>query len=244
MKIRTLILDDDANSRLAARTALAQYEDVELAAEFADSRGLLGYLAKNTAQLLFLDIELKDEFGFSVAETLRRDYPELLIVFLTGHSSYAIDGYGVEPVNFLTKPINPAKLEQTIRQVRQRLAPSGQQRSAQLMFRLHTGYHVIDVRDILYIERQDRKNILHTVDGEFRMGVYSMHELEEMLAPYGFFLCHQSFLLSLYRVQILRDAGRQLYEAVLRDAKMPVPVSRNRYDAMKQALEALHIRVL
>ena len=243
MNIRTLILDDDPRSRKAAQTALEEFADVEIVGQFERSTQLMEYLANQSADLLFLDIELKDEFGFSVAERLRGKYPQLLVVFLTGHSSYAIDGYGFQPVNFLTKPINPLKMAQTIGEVRRRLAPDGRQRSAKLMFRMQQGYTILDVRDILFVERKERKNILHSAqEGEgTRISGYTMRELEEMLSPYGFFLCHQSFLVSLYRVRILRDVGRQLYEVVLQGWDTPVPVSRNRYEAMKQALENLHI---
>ena len=56
-----------------------------------------------------------------------------------------------------------------------------------------------------------------------------------------FFLCHQSFLLSLYRVEAVRDAGRQLYEALLRGGDKPVPVSRNRYEELIRQLRKLNL---
>lgn len=236
MEIRTVILDDSAPSRLAAATALRSFEDVEIVGQFGGSRELYDFLASHTAHLIFLDIELDEELGFSVARRLRETHPGMLVVFLTGHSSYAIDGYGFQPVNFLTKPINPGKLAETMEEVRRRLRRSREQRPAQLMFRLSQGYRILDVRDIVYIERLGRKNILHTEGEELRVSNYTMRELEEMLSEHGFFLCHQSFLISLWRVEAIRDARRQLYEARLRGAAAPIPVSRVRYEALLEAL--------
>ena len=117
MNIKALILDDDENSRKAAFAELSAFADIEIVGQFSHSVELFDYLENHFAQLLFLDIELDEEMGFTVARRLRLEYPDILIVFLTGHATYAIDGYDFQPVNFLTKPINKLKLEQTIAEV-------------------------------------------------------------------------------------------------------------------------------
>lgn len=242
MNIRTLILDDDPNSRLAADTALAEHPEIEIAGSFSCIRELFEFLEKDSAQLVFLDIELNGETGFSAARRLRDEYPDIMFVFLTGHSSYAIDGYDFQPINFLTKPINAAKLDQAISEVKSRLGKRSGQRSAKLMFRLQQGYRILDVRDICYIERLKRKNYLHTATETLCISGYTMHELEHMLEEYGFFLCHQSFIVSLYRAQSVRDVGRQLYEVLLRDCSEPVPVSRLHYDELMKRLKNIGIQ--
>ena len=242
MNIRTLILDDDPNSRLAADAALAEHPEIEIAGSFSNSRELFDFLEKDSAQLVFLDIELNGETGFAAARRLRNEYPDMMFVFLTGHSSYAIDGYDFQPINFLTKPINAVKLDQAISEVKSRLGKRSGQRSAKLMFRLQQGYRILDVRDICYIERLKRKNYLHTEAETLCIAGYTMHELEQMLEEYGFFLCHQAFIISLYRAQTVRDVGRQLYEVLLRDCEAPVPVSRLHYDELMKHLKNIGIQ--
>ena len=244
MKIRTLLLDDDENSLAAATAALSTYSQIEIVGCFSHSSKLFAYLSENSAHLLFLDIELNEEMGFTVAKTLSQTHPELMIVFLTGHASYAIDGYDFQPVNFLTKPIRPLKLDQTIKEVKRRLTARHEQHSAGLMFNLAQGYRILDVRDICYIERNNRKNYLHTATEVLRIAGYTMHDLEVMLEEHGFFLCHQSVLISLYRGEAVRDVGRQLYEVTLRDCQMPIPVSRHRYEKMLQQLQNIGIPIL
>ena len=241
MSIRVLILDDDPNSHRAACQALRQYPDMEIRGRFASAVELNDYLAEQDADVLFLDIEIGEDFGFSVARELRKTHPELMIVFLTGHSSYAVDGDEFQPVNFLTKPIHPAKLEQTVEEIRRRMQNSGAQRKAQLMFRLPQGYRILDVRSICCIERRERKNFLCLENETLQISGYTMRELEQMLSSHGFFLCHQSFLINLYRITGLHDAGRQLYEATVRGCKTPVPVSRNHYEGLRSQLEDLGI---
>ena len=241
MNIRTLILDDDADSIAAAATALSTYSEIEIVGRFSHSKELFEFLENHMAHLLFLDIELDEEMGFSIARRLNQTNSDLMIVFLTGHSSYAIDGYDFHPIDFLTKPINHVKLERTITEVRKRMEQRHGQSATRLMFRLQQGYRIINVQDICYIERKERKNYLYTPDEVLCIPGYTMQELEDMLAEYGFFRCHQSFLISLYRVRQVRDVGRQLYEALLQDCPEPVPVSRHRYKKMQKHLREIGI---
>jgi DNA-binding LytR/AlgR family response regulator len=239
MKIRTVLLDDDVHSLEAAAAALSEYPEIQLVGRFSRSEELFDFLDRSSAHLLFLDIELQRETGFTVAEVLRTEYPSLMIVFLTGHSTYAIDGYDFHPVDFLTKPIHPTKLKHTLDEVQRRLENRREQPSARLMFRLAQGYRIFSVRDIVYIEHRDRKNDLHTADETVRLAGYSLHDAEAMLAEYGFFLCHQSFLISLYRVEKVIDVGRQLYEAHLQGSDKPIPVSRIRYEELMRQLREI-----
>lgn len=242
MTIRTLILDNDIHSALAAQTALTEYPELEIAGVFQRGEELFHYLEDGSAQLLFLDIELDGESGFDTARRLGEQYPELLVVFLTGHSSYAIDGYDFHPVNFLTKPINPVKLRQTVEEVRRRLGSMARQSTARLMFPLNRGgYRILDVRDICFVERSNRRNFLCTETERLHIMSYTMRDLDEMLSKHGFFLSHQSYIISLYRITAVRDIGRQLYEAQLRGVPEPVPVSRTRYNELIRQLEKANI---
>lgn len=238
--IRTVLLDDDPLSRQAARAMLAAYHDVVIIQECSTSTELFAFLQRESIDLLFLDIELDGETGFAIAERLKTEYSDMMIVFLTGHSSYAIDGYDFSPVNFLVKPINVYKLAQTLEEVRRRMGSTDSARkSARIMLRMERGLQIIQVADIRYFERRNRKIYMVCSDSEQSVGGYTMRELETLLEPYGFCCCHQSFLVSLQHVRALRDTRRQLYEAVLQDRKETIPVSRHRYnDLLKKLKEA------
>lgn len=243
--IKTLILDDDPTSRQAAREALSHFDDISIEDEFSSSDELMSFLDRQEADLLFLDIELDAETGFEIAEKLRETRPELMLVFLTGHSSYAIDGYDFQPVNFLTKPINGEKLAHTVEEVRARLNKNRTvQSEAKIMFRLPKGYRIMNVRDICYIERVNRRNVMYLPDERIRIAGYSMNQIEAILAPHGFFMCHQSFIISLYRVESVRDIRRQLYEVKLRDVERPLPVSRNKYELLMKGLSDIQDKIM
>lgn len=238
--IRTVLLDDDPLSRQAARAALTVYNDAEIVGEFSESASFFAFLQEETVDLLFLDIELDHETGFEIAGRMKTEYPDVMIVFLTGHSSYAIDGYDFSPVNFLVKPINTQKLAQTLVEVRRRISCADSiRKSARIMLRLKNGLEVIQVEDIRYFERRNRKIYMVCRTGEQSVGGYTMQELETMLEPYGFYCCHQSFLVALRHISGLKDTRRQLYEANVYDCKETVPVSRHRYNELVKKIKKL-----
>ncbi|MCM1307290.1 MAG: LytTR family DNA-binding domain-containing protein [Butyrivibrio sp.] len=234
--IKTVLVDDDANSRRAAAAALKEYEDIEVAAELDCGDALFEYLESGGAELVFLDIELARETGFEIAERLRAEYPDVMFVFLTGHSTYAIDGYDFQPVNFLTKPINPDKLRRTIGLVRDKSAGKRSFKTGRIMFKCIKGYKVVNTGDICCIERRGRKNWLVTDKEELQIAYYTMGELMDMLEGYGFFLCHQSYIIALDKVETIYEEGRLLYYARLRGCAAAIPISRGHYDELRRAV--------
>lgn len=247
MIIRTVLVDDDENSRKAAKIALSIYDNIHIVAEIDNAQSLYDYLESNGVDLLFLDIEMEGDNGFDVATVLQRKYPELLFVFLTGHASYAIDGYDFRPVNFMTKPINKQKLEQTIQRVESRLQGNRKKKkdmNALFMFRCENGYEIVEVERILYVEKRNRKNYIVMLDGEIKITNYTMKDLIEILEPYSFFSCHQSYIVPLGKIVAVRDEGHQLYYIQLKGTEQKIPLSRNHYQECHQLLKEFGARAM
>ena len=238
--IRTWIVDDDAGSRVAAETALSAYEDVIVTGRFSGGAELFEALQSDRADLLILDIELGEELGFHLARELKECCPDLLIIFLTGHASYAIDGYGFHPVDFLTKPIRQSRLDEAMEEVRRRLTHQGTPRAdVQIVLRSLNGSRIVDVSQLLFLERRSRRIYMTTTEGEERIANYTMRELEEMLEPHDFFLCYQSVLVSLRHITGVIDVGKGLYELSLKGTAVKVPLSRNRHDELLRRLHEM-----
>ncbi|SFG52226.1 two component transcriptional regulator, LytTR family [Lachnospiraceae bacterium C7] len=234
--MRLAILDDDINSIKAARGAILRYPQVEFLDYFTKPEDLFENLYKYDG--IFLDIELGQDNGFEIAQKIIDTDSQMQLVFLTGHASYAIDGYDFNPVNFLTKPINEKKLKRTIEQLEEKIDDI--EEDAQIMFRMKKGYEIINVKDIDYIERRNRKNYLMYKGKEERISNYSMKELLDMLEKYGFFMCHQSFIVSLKKIENIIDEGNQRYILKLEDCKELIPVSRNKKDELEKKLEKMY----
>jgi len=67
-------------------------------------------------------ISIKGKNGFALASYIRKYFPQILMVFLTGHAGFALEGYDYEPVDFLVKPIINERFAQTLKRVERKLA--------------------------------------------------------------------------------------------------------------------------
>lgn len=251
MKIQTVIVDDEKDSRRAILAALRQYPEIEVIGEAENANELITILQNQQVDFAFLDIELAEESGFDVAEYLRKNYPEIVFAFLTGHASYAVDGYEFGAASFFTKPINYVKFDRSIQRIKKQILekkqgnePKKHSENAKLMLRCGTGYEIVSVEDIIYIERRCRKNYVVTGEGEKRIYSYSIKDLVAMLEPYHFYCSHQSYIVPLNRIEAIRDEEKQLYYLKLRGSDKKIPLSRTKYEECRQLLKDISIQVI
>ena len=105
--MRIAICDDEEQFRAGLRaliTKLIGDLDPEINS-FHDGHDLLAEFDRKPYDIVFLDIEMPEMDGITLARTLRSRSSEVLIVFLTGHVEYAIEGYEVNALRYLTKPV-------------------------------------------------------------------------------------------------------------------------------------------
>lgn len=113
-QIQVLIVDDDANSLRLSLQAMQQL--VEPAGIFTASNAseTLQILQTQPIALAFLDIDMPDTSGFSIADYIRQHKPDTKYVFLTGYVDFAVRSFDYEPLDFLIKPIDLMRLGRTL----------------------------------------------------------------------------------------------------------------------------------
>lgn len=132
---------------------------------FYNSKQLFSYLQNHTLDILFLDIDLGEESGIDIARQITADYPNLIIIFLTGHREFTSEAFDVEAFGYVIKPIDEQKLERTLKKAfTQVYGIKNKQTSSSLIITEENIKKKINQTDILYIERVHTKSIIHTKD--------------------------------------------------------------------------------
>ncbi len=109
--IKTVLIDDDANSRKLLSKFLSYHPEIEVVGEAENISGAVKLIQKEKPNSVFLDIELKNENGFDLLDKLNTG---LKIVFVSSYDSYAIKAFSVDAVDYIQKPIDKKRLELTI----------------------------------------------------------------------------------------------------------------------------------
>lgn len=119
-RLRVLLVDDERPARAFLRAMLTPFEDVEIIGEATDGADAIAQIEKLVPDLVLLDLHMPEIDGLAVVRLLRRDCPSL-IAFVTAYDQHAVEAFELNAVDYLLKPVEPARVRQTINRAIERL---------------------------------------------------------------------------------------------------------------------------
>jgi len=226
--VRIAICDDEEMYRVQLKSVLDKIlvnADYEIET-FADGNRLEEAYSEAPYDLVFLDIEMPAVDGITLARRLRARSEKVFIVFLTGHVEYALEGYEVNALRYLTKPVDTDKLKEVIRYVQDK-----QGSGRQIIVKEDGEQLLIDIADVMYMESMNQNVRIVTTKGEHVIR-YNIGDFEQQLAGDGFFRIHRGYLVALAKVKKLAKSD------VIMEDGTALPVSRSNIKPLKDALYA------
>ncbi|WP_346880437.1 LytTR family DNA-binding domain-containing protein [Clostridium sp. UBA3061] len=240
MQLKVLLVDDEDICLEDLKSTLATFKYINVIGEARSGSDTVKFLQKyeKEVDLIFLDIEIKDINGFELAKHIQSAYSYVKIIFLTGHVGFALKGYEFQPVDFLTKPINIIRLEQSLLRVKSLKTSEKVNTEIKIGIHVEGGFEIITVNDILYIEKRGRKVCIICKDGLVFNSSDSVQKLESIFQNYGFFRSHQSFIIPTNKIKrISSDKFSRVYGVKLEDVEENIPLSREKYNELKELLK-------
>lgn len=235
-KLRALIVDDERLSRLALRQLLAFMSHVEIIGECRDVAEAEGVIA--SADVVFLDVEMPGTSGLRAARHWQARARAPFIVFVTAFEQYALPAFDTDAVDYLTKPVHPARLERALVRVGERLrlwAANSATTPAPLVARIGDAEILISVERIECIQG-DGVYAAVWCDQRRMLVRRSLDELERQLAPCGFARVHRSWLVPLSHIRSVRSLPRKRGRVLVLASGQSVPVSRRRQHVVRQLM--------
>ena len=233
MKIRALIVDDEALARERLRKLLAKAADLEIIAEASNGPEAIALIREGRPDLVFLDVQMPEVSGFDVLRALPEEsWPA--VVFVTAHNQHAIEAFEVRALDYLLKPFTQARLLAAVQRARQHLETRNQaainQQLAEWLksskpepaclsrIAVKTGTQTLFIRveDLDYIESVGNYALLHTRTENHVMRE-TLTSLEGKLPPHLFLRISRSILVNLERIKSLQSTPRGEHLVVLQD---------------------------
>jgi two-component system LytT family response regulator len=121
MTLKALIADDEPLARERLRFLLASDGDIEISGECRNGREVVAALKEKRVDVLFLDIQMPGKSGFEVVEQVGQAHMPVT-VFVTAHNQYAVQAFEVHALDYLTKPVEPERLQATLGRVKEWIA--------------------------------------------------------------------------------------------------------------------------
>ena len=204
-KIKCLIIDDELPAREILQKHIAGVESLELAGSCTNAVEALSFLQSTPVDLLFLDIQMPHILGTNFIRTLKNP-PR--VIFTTSYRKYAIEGFELDAVDYLLKPISFDRFLKAVNKIfelnMQVNAPNAENTAepAQPFLYLRVDRKMVKVlfNDILYIEGlRDYVRIFTT--SKTIVTKHLLSSLEEMLPADGFLRIHRSYIVSIGKIE-------------------------------------------
>ena len=161
--------------------------------------------------VILMDIEMKLMDGMTAAEEIRKLDQEVVIMFITNMTNYAIRGYQVDALDYVLKPVSYFAFSQKLDRAISRIKKSS---SNIISIDIGTGIKKLDIDNIFYVESEGHNLNFYTSAGEFTIRA-RLSDFEQQLSPYNFFRSNKGYLVNLKYVDGVENgacmiAGKQL----------------------------------
>ncbi|MEM1357695.1 MAG: LytTR family DNA-binding domain-containing protein [Bacteroidota bacterium] len=245
LTIKSLVVDDEANSRENISILLGQFcPNVEVAGVAANIVEAEKLIFQQRPDLVFLDIQLGSETVFSLLTKLGK--VDFEIIFITAHDHYALKAFEFMAVDYLLKPIEIPHLIKAVNNATSRIGNKSLHLSMEQMM-MHVqnfnrgqhkvalatgkGYEMVYISEIMYCLADGSYTHFHFKSGEELVVSKNLKYYENLLDGYGFIRCHNTALVNLRYVKTIeRSSGG----AIVMEDNRSLPVSKLK----RQELEA------
>jgi two-component system LytT family response regulator len=200
--MRALLIDDERLARTELRRLLAAFPDISVVGEAADAGQARNQLALLKPDLLFLDVQMPEETGLELLESLEPPVP--MVIFTTAFDEFAVKAFELNALDYLLKPIDPARLAVAVERLRDKA--SGAVAPAAAAGRLAPEDRVfvregdrcwfIQIKQIRLLESEGSYTRVHFENAQPQL-FRSLSAMEDRLDPKYFFRANRSQIINL-----------------------------------------------
>ena len=245
MKIKALIVDDEAPARSEMRYLLEKVSDVEILGEATTAPEALRLLEAVPYDIVFLDIDMPGMTGLEMVEKVKSLDHQPAVVFTTAYGQFAVKAFELDVADYLVKPVSEERLQQAVTRVRNTLKKQKEPAAAgggkqNVMERIPVTKQsktiLLTPAEIYYIESHGEFTVINSEKGKF-VSSFRLKDFEARLSPKSFFRSHRSFVVNLDHVEEMISLYGGLYMLRLKDQKgSEIPVSRRQTRELKSLL--------
>ncbi|MDX2001417.1 MAG: LytTR family DNA-binding domain-containing protein [Chitinophagales bacterium] len=235
MKYHCLIVDDEPLAQEVLESYIQKMPELALSHKCSNAIEALAFLRENEVQLLFLDIQMPEITGLEMVKSLKNPPA---IIFTTAYPNYAVQGFEMDAMDYLVKPISFDRFVKGVNkaihylEMDQKESQQAIEEEAYIFVKADKKIVKIMLDDILYIEGLKDYIMIFTHDQRI-ITLQTMKNLEERLPSNKFMRIHRSFIISL-------DKLKSVVGNLVEIGNKQIPLGKNYRDDFMKIIEKHH----
>lgn len=217
-KIQACIIDDEQDGRdYIALLLQNEFPEIQSVFQASSIEEAYIYLSRNSPDILFLDIQLKDGTAFDLLSQFKSIDSQ--IIFITAFENFAIQAIKNGAADYLLKPIKKMDfiiaVNKTLENIKKsKIIPAGSSKKNKISLPTLQGFKLTDINDIIRCEADSSYTTFYLADKTRIIVSKTLHEFEEFLAEYNFFRIHHKHLINLSHLkEYIKGKGGQVIMA-------------------------------
>lgn len=192
--MRVGLVDDRAIDLEKLKTIIQMIEEIDIVFETTDAKQAYEEIKKQSIDLLIADIEMPELSGYELADIIHTHALDIMVIFVTGHSGYAVHAFELNVHDYIMKPYSKERLISSVKKLvdkQQRKELSGR-----IFIKQKSEIYIILKKDIIFIERSGRATTIYTKNDKIKT-YQTLNELEGELRDRSFIRAHRSFIINI-----------------------------------------------
>lgn len=245
--IRAYLVEDEIFAREDLNDLLCQSNKIEVVGEADEIQKAIWEIHQLEPEVVFLDIHLAKGNGIELAKQLRTLKKPPFVVFVTAFDEYAVKAFGLDAVDYILKPFDEKRIEQTIEKIVKWNKLKKEDDQSQSLKKIKPSINInklavvkderiilVNIHNIMYIGTENRQVFVKTLNDKYVMDSV-LYEIEQKLENFSFLRVHRGYIINLEYVNEIEQWFNGTYNIIFCDGSK-VPVSRSYIKTVRKHL--------
>lgn len=238
-----LIVDDDSGMRLVLKKLLEKMDGFKLVGEAENGKEAIDLASSSHPDVIFMDAEMPVMNGIEAAKMILETSPKTIFIFATAHEEYMPEAFEIYSFDYLLKPFKIERIKQTLGRIKDigqvwetaRMNEIFRHEKGldKLMIRNKEGVSLVDMKDIVLIQREERSTVIYTRHDKY-VTSEGLSEIEDRLDKTTFFRSHKSYIINISMISRIEAYGRWTYLVKFKDCEIDALLTYERYGVLER----------
>ncbi|MEH7384394.1 LytTR family DNA-binding domain-containing protein [Bacillus sp. JJ1521] len=225
------LVDDRLIDLDKLKAIVGSIPDVEIIFSTLSAEEAYEHIKKEEIDLLVADIEMPSLSGYELADIIHTHALNISVIFVTGSSGYAVHAFELNVHDYIMKPYPKERLIKSIERLLEKTKSA--EIHGRLYLRQKNEIHILQKKDIIFIERSGRSTTIYTKTGPIKT-YQTLNELEGELRERDFIRSHRSFIINIHYVKNFSLYAKNSYIVTFEGIEEQAMITKEKVDFLQQ----------